>query len=76
MYVFLVFHCFRISIIEFLDRMPPQIGGFISHAVYDGKLLSNPDHPITDDIIACHFIDVNGRERSQNNSFIVFIFIY
>ncbi|KAK0193842.1 P-loop containing nucleoside triphosphate hydrolase protein [Armillaria mellea] len=38
-------------------RMPPQLGDFISQAVYDGKLKSNPLHPIKDDIIACHFID-------------------
>jgi len=55
-----------------VDRMPPQIGRFISDAVYNGKLLSNPDHPITDNIIACHFIDVDGKERMQNNSFMVF----
>ncbi len=51
-----------------LDRMPPQLGDFISQAVYEGKLKSNPLHLIKDDIIACHFVDVmSGRER-QNGS--------
>ncbi|KAK0223285.1 P-loop containing nucleoside triphosphate hydrolase protein [Armillaria fumosa] len=52
-------------------RMPPQLGDFISQAVYDSKLKSNPLHPIKDDIIACHFVDVIGHERqSISKSFI------
>lgn len=44
--------------------MPPQIGDFISAAVYDGKLLSNPLHPITGETIACYLIDVShGKEQ-------------
>ncbi|KAJ7678920.1 P-loop containing nucleoside triphosphate hydrolase protein [Mycena polygramma] len=51
---------------EILDRMPPQIGSFISSNIYDGKLNSNPQHPISDTIIACQFIDVVGsKERIQ-----------
>ncbi|SJL09703.1 uncharacterized protein ARMOST_13084 [Armillaria ostoyae] len=49
-------------------RMPPQLGDFISQAVYDGKLKSNPLHAIKDDMIACHFVDVmNGRERQSTS---------
>lgn len=56
-----------------LDRMPPQIGSIISDAVYDNKLKSNPKHPITDDIIACRFINVSGKEKMlPTNSFMVF----
>jgi len=57
----------------FLDtqyRMPPQIGNFISSAVYDDKLKSNPGHPIKDTTKACHFIDVpGGKERPENKSY-------
>lgn len=48
--------------------MPPQLGEFISPAVYDGKLNSNPKHPITNDIIACRFIDVPGKEYQGTGS--------
>jgi regulator of nonsense transcripts 1 len=51
-------------------RMPPQIGDFISHAVYDNKLLSNPEHPITSKTIACYLIDVcEGTEKRDGTSF-------
>jgi len=57
----------------FLDtqyRMPPQIGDFISDAVYDGNLQSNPSHPITDSTVACYLIDVShGRQQRQDTSF-------
>ncbi|KAL6307425.1 P-loop containing nucleoside triphosphate hydrolase protein [Sparassis latifolia] len=51
------------SLALFLDtqyRMPPQIGEFISDAVYDGQLQSNPLHPvpISDKLTACYFIDL------------------
>ncbi|KAK0479978.1 AAA domain-containing protein [Armillaria novae-zelandiae] len=50
-------------------RMPPQLGDFISQAVYESKLRSNPLHPIKNDIIACHFVDViNGREKSGGST--------
>ncbi|KAK0500409.1 P-loop containing nucleoside triphosphate hydrolase protein, partial [Armillaria luteobubalina] len=53
-------------------RMPPQLGDFISQAVYESKLKSNPLHPIKDDIIACHFVNVMGREcQITSKSFIV-----
>ncbi|PSS19948.1 hypothetical protein PHLCEN_2v3121 [Hermanssonia centrifuga] len=53
----------------FLDtqyRMPPQLGEFISDAVYDGQLSSNPDHPITG--LACFFVDVNGATEKRNGT--------
>ncbi|KAG7444676.1 uncharacterized protein BT62DRAFT_219829 [Guyanagaster necrorhizus] len=52
-------------------RMPPQLGDFISQAVYNNELKSNPLHPIQNDIIACHFVDViDGQERrSTSQSF-------
>ncbi|KAJ7170755.1 P-loop containing nucleoside triphosphate hydrolase protein [Mycena crocata] len=56
----------------FLDtqyRMPPQIGEFISEAIYEGKLQSNPLHPIPDSVVACQFIDVIGaKEKMENKS--------
>jgi hypothetical protein len=65
--------CAFISLLGFLsillDRMPPQIGDFISDAVYDGQLRSNPSHPITDTTVACHFIDVShGKEQGDGTS--------
>jgi len=57
----------------FLDiqyRMPPQIGDFISTAIYGGQLQSNPSHPITSQTIACHLVDVShGKQQSQDYSF-------
>jgi regulator of nonsense transcripts 1 len=57
----------------FLDtqyRMPPQIGGFISHAIYDDKLQSFSDHPIKNSTLACRFIDiVGGREHLHEKSY-------
>jgi len=55
------------------DRMPPQIGEILSEAVYDGKLKSNPKHPITEKVTACHFFNiVNGREKQPDGkSFMV-----
>ena len=52
--------------------MPPQIGQIISEAVYDGKLKSNPLHPVTKKSIACRFIDIPGQEKRQGDSFMVF----
>lgn len=45
---------------EDTDRMPPQIGDFISKAVYDSRLLSWDKHKITSRTTAVHFIDVVG----------------
>jgi hypothetical protein len=42
----------------YTDRMPPQIGNFISEHVYDNLLKSNPLHKITSQTRACHFVDV------------------
>ena len=46
-----------------LDRMPPQIGEFISQQVYDDLLLSDERHVVPSSTIACRFIDVDGLER-------------
>lgn len=52
-----------------LDRMPPQIGHFISSNVYDNKLSSNPKHPILNTTLACQFIDTKGGETKDGTSF-------
>jgi len=54
-----------------LDRMPPQMGELISEAVYDGLLKSDPRHPIGNNIIACHFVDVPSNEKRKDDSFMV-----
>jgi len=51
--------------------MPPQMGELISEAVYDGCLSSNPQHPINNQILACHFVDVHGQEKRKEDSFMV-----
>jgi hypothetical protein len=58
--------------------MPPQIGRVISKAIYDNQLKSNPLHPITENIIACYFVDVAmGKEEPiQGGSFKVKILSY
>ncbi|KAH7884456.1 P-loop containing nucleoside triphosphate hydrolase protein [Phlebopus sp. FC_14] len=61
------------SQITFLNtqyRMPPQIGKFISQAVYQEQLLSNSGHPLADtgDTV-CHFVNVAaGQQISQGTS--------
>lgn len=53
-----------------LDRMPPQIGDFVSDKVYEGLLKSNPSHPVKNDVIACYFVDVMGaKEQNDGDSF-------
>ncbi|KAG0706771.1 P-loop containing nucleoside triphosphate hydrolase protein, partial [Suillus ampliporus] len=49
-------------------RMPPQIGMFISDAVYDGLLESNPLHPVTGERMACHFINIPSQEQLHGTS--------
>ncbi|KIK63710.1 hypothetical protein GYMLUDRAFT_448451 [Collybiopsis luxurians FD-317 M1] len=51
-------------------RMPPQMGDFISTAVYDGLLKSNPQHPISDQVIACRLVDISGTEQMEGDSFV------
>jgi hypothetical protein len=53
------------------DRMPPQIGQIISSAVYNNQLGSDPNHPITDKVIACQFINAPGTEKPNDTSFMV-----
>ncbi|KAJ3570491.1 hypothetical protein NP233_g4370 [Leucocoprinus birnbaumii] len=51
-------------------RMPPQMGELISNAVYESQLNSNPHHSISNQIMACHFVDVPGStEKRKNDSF-------
>lgn len=53
--------------------MPPQVGDIISELVYDKKLKSNPKHPVTEDTIACYFVEALGKEKAlASNSFLVF----
>lgn len=49
-------------------RMPPQIGDFISQAVYDGLLESNPQHSVTNERMACHFINIPSQEQLHGTS--------
>ncbi|KAI6140644.1 AAA domain-containing protein [Pisolithus tinctorius] len=43
--------------------MPPQIGEFISKAVYEGLLRSNEAHPLPHtDVPTCHFVNVPGEQ--------------
>jgi regulator of nonsense transcripts 1 len=54
--------------------MPPQMGELISEAIYDNRLNSNPHHLISNQTIACHFVDVSpsvGREKGKDNSYMV-----
>lgn len=55
----------------FKDRMPPQIGDFISDQVYDGQLQSNPDHLIGHSLASCYFVDVEGCEKHYEKSWVV-----
>ncbi|KAG1778309.1 AAA domain-containing protein [Suillus placidus] len=48
--------------------MPPQIGRFISEAVYDDLLKSNLLHPVTDERMACHFINIPTQEQLHETS--------
>jgi len=65
------------GIISFtLDRMPPQIGDIISEAVYENKLKSNPNHPITSEITACYFVNIAGKEKQCDKSFMASFLVY
>ncbi|OJA13627.1 hypothetical protein AZE42_03979 [Rhizopogon vesiculosus] len=56
-------------------RMPPQIGWFISQAIYDSELDSNPEHPITTERMACHFINIPSEEQPHGTSWKASCFI-
>ncbi|KAJ3739173.1 P-loop containing nucleoside triphosphate hydrolase protein [Lentinula detonsa] len=60
----------HIYLLDTQYRMPPQMGDFISSAVYDGALHSNPDHVINDKTIACQFIDIPGVETTKGDSYV------
>ncbi|KZT73688.1 P-loop containing nucleoside triphosphate hydrolase protein [Daedalea quercina L-15889] len=46
-------------------RMPPHLGGFISEAVYDAQLASNPLHPIKKP--ESYFVDVGEESQEKRN---------
>ncbi|KAJ7126881.1 P-loop containing nucleoside triphosphate hydrolase protein [Mycena epipterygia] len=75
--IFEITHLRRLCL--FLDtqyRMPPQIGAFISSNVYEGKLNSNPQHPISDSVVACQFINVpSSKEQTQATSKSIYVFV-
>lgn len=56
--------------------MPPQTGDLISEAVYDGILKSFSGHLITNQIMACHFVDVPSTEKRKDDSYWVILFFY
>ncbi|KAI6123273.1 P-loop containing nucleoside triphosphate hydrolase protein [Pisolithus croceorrhizus] len=50
-------------------RMPPQIGEFISEAVYEELLKSHEAHPLANaDVPTCHFVNVPGVQVSHGTS--------
>ena len=50
--------------------MPPQIGDFISDAVYEGQLRSNPHHSEAKSPNTGFFVNVrNGEERHHETSY-------
>ena len=52
--------------------MPPQLGEIISESVYEGRLQSDPSHPVTNKTPACYFINVpEGKEKQFEKSYIV-----
>jgi len=55
--------------------MPPQIGDFISKAVYGGLLKSNPQHSVTTERMACHFVNIPSSEQPRGTSWKVSYFI-
>ncbi|KAH9178234.1 P-loop containing nucleoside triphosphate hydrolase protein [Lactarius sanguifluus] len=66
--VFLDTQCVFADFLELEDRMPPQIGDFISQRVYDGGLQSYSRHPTKSRTIACHFVDINGSDSASGTS--------
>ena len=56
--------------------MPPHLGDFISDAVYDAQLASNPQHPIK--IPESFFVDVaDSQEKRSGTSWMVkFTFLF
>ncbi|KAF8920398.1 AAA domain-containing protein [Mucidula mucida] len=70
--VFLRFNiCRRAGFFSIHNRMPPQLGDFISRSIYSGQLKSWDKHPVTEDIQALYLINVKeGKERkTQAESF-------
>lgn len=54
------------------DRMPPQIGDYISGEIYGGKLESNPKHRVPKSTPSCFFIDIpEGKEQKNGTSWVV-----
>ena len=48
--------------------MPPFIGEFISEAVYNGQLASNPEHEVSATINTCRFVDVDGSKEQRSGT--------
>lgn len=61
------------DILKFTDRMPSQIGNFISDAVYDGQLRSNPSHPLANDLCAFFVHVPDSTELPHGTSYYVSI---
>ncbi|KAH9983328.1 hypothetical protein BJV74DRAFT_624857 [Russula compacta] len=58
------------------DRMPPQIGEFISQHVYNGELKSYSGHPVHSSTVACRFVDVHGLEQLDDDGKSSFVSCY
>lgn len=56
--------------------MPPQMGGLISDAVYDGLLESYSGHIIKNHTMATHFVDVPSKEKRKDDSYWVSFFFF
>ena len=58
-----------------LDRMPSQIGNFISDAIYEGQLRSNPGHPQRDNSCAFFVHVPDSHEEPFGTSYCVCYFL-
>ncbi|KAL1738150.1 P-loop containing nucleoside triphosphate hydrolase protein, partial [Schizophyllum fasciatum] len=61
--------CDNVIFLDTQYRMPPQLGDFISQAVYNGQLKSNPLHPITSEMVTIKIVDAEGSEQPSGDSF-------
>ncbi|KAL1674226.1 hypothetical protein EV122DRAFT_221090, partial [Schizophyllum commune] len=56
------------SIFE-VPHLHNNLGDFISKAVYEGRLKSNPDHLIKNNVIAVKVVDAEGSEQPSGDSY-------
>lgn len=70
------FYFYLPYLVGYTDRMPPQTGDLISDAVYENLLKSNPGHPISNKVIACHFVDAPGGEKMKGDTYWVMLSSY